>query len=42
MRTGYNRFEAHGNIELQWGIGLKGVTFEEIYKLRAVKTGKVR
>lgn len=30
------------NIELQWGISLKGATFEELYKLRVVRTGKVR
>ncbi len=27
---------------LQRGISLKGATFEEIYKLRVVRTGKVR
>ena len=39
---GANRFEAQENIELQWGISLKGATFEEMYKLRVVRTGKVR
>ena len=39
---GANRFEAQENIELQWGISLKGAKFEEMYKLRVVRTGKVR
>lgn len=40
--NGANRFEAQGNIELQWGISLKRAKFEEMYKLRVVRTGKVR
>ena len=39
---GANLFEAQENIELQWGISLKGATFEEMYKLRVVRTGKVK
>ena len=39
---GANRFEAQEKLELQCGISLKGATFEEIYKLRVVRTGKVR
>ena len=37
-----NRFEAQEKIELAFGISLSGATFEEIYKLRVVRTGKVR
>ena len=37
-----NRFEAQEQIELAFGISLKGATFEEVYKLRVVRTGKVR
>ena len=37
-----NRFEAQDQIELAFGISLTGATFEEIYKLRVVRTGKVR
>jgi hypothetical protein len=37
-----NRFEAQDQIELAFGISLKGATFEEVYKLRVVRTGKVR
>ena len=39
---GNNRFEAQDQIELTFGIDLSGATFEEIYKLRVVRTGKVR
>ena len=39
---GANRFEAQENIGLQWGISLKGAKFEEIYKLRVIRTGKVK
>lgn len=39
---GNNRFEAQQNIELAWGIDLTGATFEEVYKLRVVRTGTVR
>jgi len=37
-----NRFEAQDQIELMFGISLKGAAFEEVYKLRVVRTGKVR
>jgi hypothetical protein len=40
--NGKNRFEAQDNIELQFGINLKGATFEEVYKTRTVYTGIVR
>ena len=36
-----NRFEAQDKIELAFGISLKGATFEEVYKLRVVRTGTV-
>ena len=39
---GANRFEAQQSIELAWGINLTGATFEEVYKLRVVRTGTVR
>ena len=37
-----NRFEAQDQIELVFGISLSGAAFEEIYKLRVVRTGTVR
>ena len=37
-----NRFEAQDKIELAFGIDLTGATFEEVYKLRVVRIGKVR
>ncbi len=37
-----NRFEAQEKIELAFGIDLSGASFEEIYKLRVTRTGKVR
>lgn len=37
-----NRFEAQDKIELAFGIDLAGAIFEEVYKLRVVRTGKVR
>ena len=37
-----NRFEAQDQIELTFGISLSGATFEEVYKKRVVRTGKVR
>lgn len=40
--NGNNRIEAQESIELAFGISLKGATFEEIYKLRVVRTGKCR
>ena len=36
-----NRFEAQDKIELAFGIDLEGATFEEIYKLRVVRSGRV-
>ena len=39
---GNNRIDAQDKIEFAFGISLKGATFEEIYKLRVVRTGKVR
>ena len=40
--TGNNRFDAQLHIELAYGIDLTGATFEEIHKLRVVRTGTVR
>ena len=37
-----NRFEAKDQIEPTFGISLSGATFEEVYKKRVVRTGKVR
>ena len=37
-----NRIEAQDQIELAFRISLKGATFEEVYKLRVVRTGKVK
>ena len=37
-----NRFEAQEKIELAFGTDLTGATYEEVYKLRVVRTGKVR
>ena len=37
-----NRFDAQEQIELAFGISLSGATFEEVYKKRVVRTGKVR
>lgn len=39
---GNNRFDARDTIELQCGVNLSGATFEEVYKLRVVRTGKVK
>ena len=39
---GNNRFDAQLKIELAFGIDLSGAIFEEVYKLRVVRTGKVR
>ena len=36
-----NRFEAQDRIELAFGIDLEGATFEEVYKLRVVRSGRV-
>ena len=35
-----NRFEAQEAIELAYRIDLKGAKFEEIYKLRVIRTGR--
>lgn len=37
-----NRYDARNSIELSFGIDLAGATYEELYKLRVVKTGKER
>lgn len=39
--SGANRFDAQLNIELAFGISLKGAKFEQVYKLRVVRTGRV-
>ena len=39
---GINRFDAQLNAELMFGISLKGAKFEEVYKLRVVRTGIVK
>jgi hypothetical protein len=40
--TGANRFEAQGNAERANGIDLTGAQYEEIYKLRTVRTGIIK
>ena len=40
--TGANRFDAQGNAERASGIDLTGARYEEIYKLKTVRTGIVR
>lgn len=40
--NGNNRFDAQLNIETRFGINLTGATFEEIYKTRTVRAGKVK
>lgn len=40
--AGKNRFEAQLCIELSCRVNLTGAAFEEIYKLRVVRTGVVR
>ena len=39
---GKNCFEAQQAIELAFRIDLTGATFQEVYKLRVVRTGTVR
>ena len=39
---GNNRFEAQDAIELAFRVNLTGATFQEVYKLRVVRTGTVR
>lgn len=39
---GNNRFEAQEALELAFRINLTGATFQEVYKLRVVRTGTVR
>ena len=39
---GSNRFDAQDSIEAAFHIKLTGATFQEIYKLRVVRTGTVR
>lgn len=40
--SGANRFDAQLNVELAWGIDLKGAKFEEIYNLNVVRAGLVK
>ena len=40
--TGQNRIDAQDKIEMAFHISLLGATFEEVYKLRVVRTGTVR
>ena len=40
--NGQNRFDAQAHAELIFQVDLNGATFEEIYKLRVVRTGIVR
>lgn len=37
-----NRFEAQTHLEVSFGIDLTGAIFEEIYKLRTIRSGIVR
>lgn len=39
---GDNRFEAQNKIELANNINLNGATFEEVWKLKVVRTGIVK
>lgn len=39
--SGNNRFEAQLHIEIVQGISLAGATFEEIWKLKVIRTGRV-
>ena len=39
---GNNRFEAQLTIETRFGIDLTGATFEELFKLKTVRTGTVK
>lgn len=38
---GNNRFEAQNRIEIAHGIDLSGATFEEIWKLKVIRSGRV-
>lgn len=38
---GNNRFEAQNTIELANNVDLTGATFEEIWKLKVIRTGRV-
>lgn len=40
--NGKNRFEAQDKLEMQYRIDLTGAAFEEIYKLRVIRTGIVK
>lgn len=40
--AGKNRFEAQYSIELKYQISLSGAIYKEIYKLKVVRTGKVK
>ena len=37
-----NIFSARLNAELRWGIDLSGATFEEVWKLKVIRTGIVK
>lgn len=39
---GNNRFDAQQALELAFRINLAGAKYEEVYKLRVVRTGTVR
>ncbi len=39
---GNNRFEAQTSIEVRFHINLTGATFEEIYKMKTIRTGIVK
>lgn len=40
-KQGKNRFEAQQNLELQFQISLEGATFQEIWKGKLDRTGRV-
>ena len=37
-----NRFDAQLNLEIAFGITLIGATFEEVWKLKVIRTGIVK
>ena len=39
---GANRFDAQATAELIFGIKLTGATFEEVYKSKVIRSGKIR
>lgn len=40
--NGKNRFEVQNKLEMQFRTDLTGAAFEEIYKLRVIRTGIVK